>query len=249
MGAKENIFTVIAGSCVASGDCVQSPNFPSAYGTKEKCVIIAPPYPLIVEAFETEASISGDYDYYYDTLNVNGVNYGGVTGPAGVTPNAPILWYSDLRGVKKGWKICAQAVETEEGSASPAAGDSTGLIIALVVVGIIGVCCGIGGIIFFWLGRIPAAAESPNVSVTRVTPEEDNQGRGGITVQVDPADFDIEAAEEDNDVGGDNNTAAAKAKAAEEDNDVGFGNDTAAASVMSVVSANVEDKNARRGIF
>ena len=94
-------FTVGSGSCVANGTCVQTPNYPSSYGTNEACSITADAAgTLAVEGFSTESG--------FDKLTLGGVEYQGTSGPSGVAVSAgeAMSWSSDHSGESTGWRIC-----------------------------------------------------------------------------------------------------------------------------------------------
>ena len=60
--------------CTATGECVQSPNYPDDYGRFERCVItVERDGVLDVEAFDLEDG--------YDFLTLNGMVYTGTSGP------------------------------------------------------------------------------------------------------------------------------------------------------------------------
>ena len=99
-----NSFTVISGPCTATGACVTSPNFPSAYGNNQACSIRADVSgELRVDAFSTESG--------YDKLTIGSTRYEGSSGPAGISvdPTTAIAWVSDVSVVRSGWKICIGA--------------------------------------------------------------------------------------------------------------------------------------------
>jgi len=78
-----------------------SPNYPDQYPPSEGCTIevyAGRAQPIQVEHFETEA--------LYDTMAVNGVKYGGASGPDGVVPVSTIKWFADYAVSKSGWKLC-----------------------------------------------------------------------------------------------------------------------------------------------
>eukprot|EP00966_Prymnesium_polylepis_P021972 505010-Prymnesium_polylepis.1 len=54
----------VSGPCTLSGDCVQSPNYPSTYGNRQQCSVHhIPPFPAVVLAFNVEVSDgSNSYD-------------------------------------------------------------------------------------------------------------------------------------------------------------------------------------------
>jgi len=87
------------GPCVLdAAGCVSSPNFPSNYGSNERCTIGPNFGTITVESFDTENN--------WDKLFVDGTTYMGSNGPAGVNAVGDITWNSDGSVSKKGWKIC-----------------------------------------------------------------------------------------------------------------------------------------------
>lgn len=93
-----------SGPCTTNGNCVQSPNFPAAYGNSENCVItVGSSGALTVDHFSTEAG--------YDKLTVGSSQYHGSNTPAGVHVSSgdTIQWVSDGSQTSSGWKICLPA--------------------------------------------------------------------------------------------------------------------------------------------
>jgi hypothetical protein len=100
------MFTLESGTCQITdgGTCATSPNYPNLYSNDENCIISAPVGATIyVLSFQTENCC--------DRLTVNGVGYGGTSGPNGVVlADSDIVWYSDSSIRQSGWKICFQEV-------------------------------------------------------------------------------------------------------------------------------------------
>jgi hypothetical protein len=101
--ADAGSFVVSSGYCTVdtNGACFRSPNYPSKYGSYERCTITAhEAVTLSVTAFDTESG--------YDVLTVNGVQYSGTTGPGGVQVSAgsTITFTSDGGYEYSGFEIC-----------------------------------------------------------------------------------------------------------------------------------------------
>jgi len=78
-----------------------SPNYPNQYPPSAGCTILVhadKAQPIRVEHFETEE--------FYDTMAVNGVKYGGTSGPEGIVPAGDIKWFADYAVGRSGWKLC-----------------------------------------------------------------------------------------------------------------------------------------------
>jgi hypothetical protein len=96
--SSEETFTVNSGPCIVTNGCVQSPNYPSAYGDSQNCSFsVAASREIIAESFQTESS--------YDWLTVSGVHYSGIDAPSG-TVAEDIFWTSDSTIGSKGWRLC-----------------------------------------------------------------------------------------------------------------------------------------------
>ena len=90
--------TVLSGACTSTGDCVQSPNYPSDYGNSQSCEILAPEQPLYFTHFQTATG---------DSLTINGQQYSGTSGPSqGIITASIIQWSSDVSVVSSGWQMC-----------------------------------------------------------------------------------------------------------------------------------------------
>jgi hypothetical protein len=96
------MWEVVAGECtIDSNFCVMSPSYPNPYPPSKGCTIVVhaeKAQPIRVEHFETEE--------LYDTMAVNGMKYGGTSGPDGVVPVGSIKWFADYAVGKSGWKLC-----------------------------------------------------------------------------------------------------------------------------------------------
>jgi len=101
--AEDTYWIVHSGACTTVGtkiiSCIQSPYYPSAYSNQHSCVFEASfDGPINVVAFNTESG--------YDVLTVNGYEYDGTSGPAGVVPTTTIYWTADSSEAQSGWKLC-----------------------------------------------------------------------------------------------------------------------------------------------
>eukprot|EP00966_Prymnesium_polylepis_P073560 1707503-Prymnesium_polylepis.1 len=66
-------FAHIAGNCTISGNCIQSPNYPSDYGTLERCVVLnLPAVPAVVVRFNIYRNIRADKCNRGSFLELNG---------------------------------------------------------------------------------------------------------------------------------------------------------------------------------
>jgi len=128
----KHMWRVTHGPCkMDEQGCVMSGNYPEKYGAKEECQIAVNPsiaVPIELKDFHTE--------FDYDTLKVNGKQFSGDRGPAGVIPTATIHWGTDSRDQRTGWKLCPRG---EVATRNPA-------IVALKIVGvtvlvIMSLCC------------------------------------------------------------------------------------------------------------
>ena len=91
------------GPCTVSGNCVQSPNYPSNYGNSQQCTITvtsAFPKMLNVIAFYTEDG--------YDKVTIANKVYSGNDQPPAIslTKGDVIKWSSDNSETRSGWKMC-----------------------------------------------------------------------------------------------------------------------------------------------
>ena len=80
----------VVGPCDVFGDCVQSPNYPSNYGSSQSCTIgFRSDGTIYVDEFVTE--------YHFDKLILDGTTYSGATSPDGVsvTSGSIMLWTTD----------------------------------------------------------------------------------------------------------------------------------------------------------
>ena len=90
------------------GSCATSPNFPNDYPIDEGCTLYGLPQAgLDVIAFDVEGPSGANC--VWDYLVVNGVNYCGTSGPAGIVPSdGTMTWVSDGsvtgRVTGPGWK-------------------------------------------------------------------------------------------------------------------------------------------------
>ena len=98
--------TLVSGSCVVSGDCVQSPNYPLDYDD-ESCTFYAPPGWISRVAFDTELN--------HDLLYLAGEVYHGDFGADGteLPVGGLIVWKPDLFQTRKGWELCFQEEQPE----------------------------------------------------------------------------------------------------------------------------------------
>lgn len=94
------VLTVFSGACEVSGDCVNSPNYPSTYDSASLCIMWSPPGALFAQDFDTEAR--------YDGLLVDSVWYDGVYGPWNVDlpSGGPLFWFADSISGQRGWQVC-----------------------------------------------------------------------------------------------------------------------------------------------
>lgn len=103
---EQPMFAVTLGDCLvsANGQCVSSPNYPGSYSNDEACAIVTQQSTsnVKVEEFHTEECC--------DKLTVDGVDYAGDHGPAGISLNvgASLSWRSDHSSTHGGWQICAE---------------------------------------------------------------------------------------------------------------------------------------------
>jgi len=126
--AVSKYFNVVGGDCMiagAGGACIESPNYPDKYVTKDDCEIDT-------LGDTTVESISFNTEKSYDKLKINGVKFSGKTGPsAGDNIKGRITWSADRSTNKGGWKICATG-STEEERAPIANADPVAVPAALV---------------------------------------------------------------------------------------------------------------------
>jgi len=109
---------IVNGSCVVSGNCIQSSGYPAAdYRTDEVCTASnLPKVPTEVEAFDVEYAP----DCGYDSLTIDGDRYCGSSGPTGVTPtDGTMTWISDSWVGAPGWRICFTPPHPPAAAASP----------------------------------------------------------------------------------------------------------------------------------
>ena len=89
-GSAVSYAASVARSCVLEGDgCIASTNYPSNYPNDDSCTIQVDSdntRQIRVDAFDTESG--------WDKLVVNGVEYDGTSGPAGVVPTSDMQWTS-----------------------------------------------------------------------------------------------------------------------------------------------------------
>ena len=95
------------GDCIASGPCISSPNYPSAYGNSQFLRDHADGErpALEVVAFDVEYNSVCVWDY----LDVDGAKFCGSTGPDGVAVTAyetTMSWYADGSVTDAGFQIC-----------------------------------------------------------------------------------------------------------------------------------------------
>jgi len=112
---------VVDGICELVGDCVQSPNYPSNYGSYQACTIsFRGDGTLSVDDFATENG--------FDYLIFNGTKYSGLTGPddGPVTSDTELFWSSDYSTTHKGWRMCTEPAPSAVGDphVSTITGDS-----------------------------------------------------------------------------------------------------------------------------
>jgi len=94
---------VIQGICEIIGGCVQSPNYPSNYGSNQACTIgFRSNGTLSVDDFATENA--------FDYVEFDGNQYSGLTGPeeTNVTSDSVLFWTSDYSTTHKGWRMCTE---------------------------------------------------------------------------------------------------------------------------------------------
>lgn len=114
-------FEVKKGPCTVTdgGKCVQSPNYPQNYGSREFCEILPPD--------EKFSAVHFDSEMYYDYLKIGGRRYQGrrrrystsamshkYVGPRGVSASTPMTWTSDGSGNRKGFRICVEGTSLAE---------------------------------------------------------------------------------------------------------------------------------------
>ena len=97
-------FQLQSGSCTTSGNCFESPNYPSDYGSDQACSIKV----LSVGAGEKLGSIAFNTESGYDKLTIGGTAYSGTLGPGGVavSNNDVMTWSSDGTSVETGFQVC-----------------------------------------------------------------------------------------------------------------------------------------------
>lgn len=98
-------FSVASGSCTTTngGQCVTSPNYPSAYDNNGACQItISSSTSLTATAFATESCC----DKLYITQSGAEVPFSGSTGPNDVVTSGPLRWDSDGSVTASGWEVC-----------------------------------------------------------------------------------------------------------------------------------------------
>lgn len=94
---------IVDGDCTTSDGCVRSANYPSSYGSDERCTIFfdQASVSLTPTSFVTEA--------FNDALEVDGANYSGEGGWTGDDPfevTSSIIWESDGSAENAGWEFC-----------------------------------------------------------------------------------------------------------------------------------------------
>ncbi|CAE7412619.1 unnamed protein product, partial [Symbiodinium natans] len=103
-----SVWVLESGSCRVDGACISSSNFPNAYPNNDRCVFSAafdPRRPRVIDV----ASFATELDW--DILTIDGVQFSGTGGPAGVLPRERITWAADESVTDSGWKICLAAAE------------------------------------------------------------------------------------------------------------------------------------------
>jgi len=88
--------------CETDGNCINSNNFPSNYGSMEECSIeLFGAVQFSTEAFSTESR--------HDVLTIGGVQYAREDGPPSGSYTGKITWSSDNTINKSGWRLCRDA--------------------------------------------------------------------------------------------------------------------------------------------
>ena len=84
----------LAGPCQVKGGCLESPNYPSSYGSNESCAASLPAFSVItIDDFHTEK--------YFDYLSINGYRYSGF-GSKILKGTSTALW-SNISWSSDGW--------------------------------------------------------------------------------------------------------------------------------------------------
>jgi len=97
---RESTWAVQSGDCKVASNCIQSPNYPDAYGDSQECSFTSGSgMEVSATGFNTESG--------YDRLTLNGVTYEGTAGPSGIEPHGTITWSSDGSVTQSGWELCA----------------------------------------------------------------------------------------------------------------------------------------------
>jgi len=93
-------WVVMGSGCEVDGDCVQSNNYPSDYGNREKCTI---------QLFgEVAVFADGEFntENRYDVLTMGNQRYSGTWGPPSKSYTGSISWESDYSVTRSGWRLC-----------------------------------------------------------------------------------------------------------------------------------------------